>query len=233
MVSRAIIIGIAGIAAASAMIAAPQGSSSVVGVISSTQPITINGSEMSPSVAPSWPLAPQDEIATSAPAMLQTSDRNVLTFDALSKARISAAGNGLAYIYIRQGGVRFNAATGPVYVCIGDHLFAPAKSAQGLLRIDQSGKVVSHLDRGVYIEQGVRACAQDVAPDFLSGLPQAAGGSIGPPAGGGLTTSSKIATGVAVASAVAAGMASLFASSPCASPNGCNFNPASLSPSQP
>jgi hypothetical protein len=231
MVWRTIIVGIA---AASAMIAAPQGSSSVVGAISSTQPITINGAEMSPSVAPSWPLASRDEIATSAPAMLQTTDRNVVTFDALSKARISAAGNGLAYIYMRQGGVRFNAVTGPVYVCIGDHLFVPAKSAQGILRIDQSGKVVSQLDRGVYIEQGARACTQDVAPDFLSGLPQAAGGNIGPPAGGGLTTTSnRINTGVAVAAAVAAGIASLFASSPCGSANGCNFNPASISPSQP
>ena len=230
MISRVTILMVA---VASAMIAAPQSSSPVIGTISSTQPITINGSEMLPSASPSWPLAARDEITTSAPAMLRTQDRNVLTFDALSKARIGTGGNGSAYIYMRQGGLRFDAATGPVYICIGDRLFVPAKSAQGTLRINPSGMVVSQLDRGGFAEPGTRVCTQDAAGDFLSGLPKAAGGSIGPIPGGGLTTSAKISDGIAIAAAVAAGTASLFSSSQCASSNGCNFNPAPISPSQP
>src|SRR5579863_10767816 len=196
MLSRAAILALA---AASSTIAAPQGSSSVVGTISSSAPITINGSEMSPAAAPSWPLAPKDEIANSAPALLQTADRDVLLVDINSKIRISAAGNGAAYIYIRQGGVHFDAKTGPIYVCIADHLYVPAKSAVGTLRLDSSGSVAVNLERGAFSEQGARACGQDIGPDFLSGLPKAAGGTLGPPAGGGLSTSDKIAIGVATA----------------------------------
>lgn len=227
MVSR---VAILGVAVVFATITALQGSSAVLGTISSTEPIDINGSEMSPSAAPTWPLAAHDEITTSAPAMLQTTDRDVLTLDAHSKARIDAAGNGLAYIYVRQGGVRFNARTGPVYICIGDRLFVPAKSAQGRLRLDPSGSVVRLLESGVFAEPGARACGPDVSADFLNGLPRAAGGTIGPAPGGGLTTSTRIVSGVA---AVLAGTAFLFSPSPCASANGCNFNPASISPSQP
>jgi len=221
------------IALASAGIAAPQDSSAVVGTITSTQPITINGSEMSPSASPSWPLAARDEITTSAPAMLQTQDRNAVTFDALTKARIGTGGNGTAYIYMRQGGLHFDASTGPVYVCIGDRLYVPTKSAQGTLRIDPSGMVVSRLERGSLAESGTRACTQDVGPDFLSGLPRAAGGSIGPTPTGGLTTGAKVRIGVSIAAAALAGTAFLFSSSPCASTSGCNFNPAPISPSQP
>jgi len=201
----------------------------VIGTISSTAPITINGSEMSPAAAPSWPLAPKDEIANSAPALLQTADRDVLLVDINSKIRISAAGNGAAYIYIRQGGVHFDAKTGPIYVCIADHLYVPAKSAVGTLRLDSSGSVAVNLERGAFSEQGARACGQDIGPDFLSGLPKAAGGTLGPPAGGGLSTSDKIAIGVATA----VGASGLFWLFPCGSSNGCNFNPPSISPIQP
>jgi hypothetical protein len=224
-------VSILAVAVAFASMAAPQDtSSSVVGTISSTQPITINGSEMSPSVAPVWPLAARDEITTSAPALLRTVDRNTITFDALSKARIGAAGNGLTYIYVRQGGLHFNTTTGPVFICVGDRLFVPAKSAQGILRIDQGGTVVSNLESGVFAEQGTRACQQDVPPDFLSGLPRAAGGTIGPPAQPGLNRTTTAITAAAAAAVVAT---AFFSSAPCASPNGCNFNPPSISPSQP
>ena len=152
----------------------------IVGTISSTVPVTINGSEMSPAAAPSWPLASKDEISTSAPALLQTADRDVLLLDPNSKVRISAAGNGVAYIYIRLGGAHFDAKTSPIYVCIADHLYVPAKSAVGTLRLDASGSVVANLERGAFAEQGARACGQDIAPDFLSGLPKAAGGTFGP-----------------------------------------------------
>lgn len=202
----------------------------VVGTISSTAPVTINGSEMLPSAAPSWPLASRDEIGTSATARLQTADRDVLLLDTNSKVRISAAGNGDAYLYIRQGGAHFDAKTGPIYVCIADHLYVPAKSAAGTLRLDASGSVVANLERGSFAEQGARACGQDIGPDFLSGLPRAAGGTLGPPAGGGLSTNDKIAIGAFTA---AAASAPFWLSSSCGSSHGCNFNPPSISPSQP
>jgi hypothetical protein len=229
MISR---VAVLAAAVASAMIAAPQSSSSVVGTISSTDPITINGSATSPSAAPSWPLAAKDEIATTAPALLQTTDRNAVRFDADSKARISSAANGSAYLYVRQGGIHFDARTGPLYICMADRMYIPAKSAQGVLRIDQSGTVVVNLESGTFVEQGTRMCGPDVPPDFLTGLPQAAGGSIGPPpaAGGGINKRNLAIAAAAVAASIGA---SHFASlSSCATPGGCNFNPASISPSQ-
>jgi hypothetical protein len=229
MFARMVVIGIV---AAAALMGGSAIGPAVVGTISSSAPITINGSEMSPSAAPSWPLVAKDEITNSAPALLQTAGHDLITLDANSKARISKAGNGFEYIYVRQGGLQFDTRTGPMYVCIAGHLYVPAKSARGSLRLDSSGAVDSRLERGVFAEQGARVCGPDVAVDFLDGLPKAAGGSIGP-APGGLSTGAKVGIGLGIASGAAAGSASLFSSSPCASPNGCNFNPASISPSQP
>jgi hypothetical protein len=196
----------------------------VVGTISSSAPININGSDMSPSLAPFWPLASKDEIANSAPALLQTAGRDLITLDANSKARIDEAG-GFEYLYIRQGGLGFDARTGPIYVCIGGHLYVPSKSARGSLRLDTSGAVDSRLERGVFAEQGTRACGPDFSGDFLSGLPKAAGGSVGAQPGG-LSTGAKIGIGAA---AIAGSLGFLVSSAPCGSPNGCNFNPTSIS----
>jgi hypothetical protein len=225
MLARAAVIGIV---AASGLMGVP----GVVGTISSSAPITINGSEMSPTASPSWPLAAKDEIANSAPALLQTASHDLITLDANSRTRISDAANGAGYIYVRQGGLQFDSRTGPIYVCIADRLYVPAKSAKGSLRLDASGAVDSRLERGVYAEQGTRACGQDVPADFLGGLPKAAGGSIGP-APAGTSTSTKVIIGTALAAAALTGTAFLYSSPPCALASGCNFNPASISPSQP
>jgi hypothetical protein len=214
----------------SMLMAVPPVPPRAVGTISSSAPITINGSEMSPTLAPFWPLAAKDEIATSASALLQTAGRNLLTLDANSKARIDAAGNGLEYIYIRQGGLHFDARTGPIYVCIGDHLYVPAKSARGTLRFNASGAVDSSLELGVLLEQGTRVCGQDASVDFLSGLPKAAGGTIGA-APGGLSTRTR--TAITVGAALAALLPAFFSSTPCGLSSGCNFNPPAISPSQP
>jgi hypothetical protein len=218
--------------AVSALLARTDPSPSVVGTVSSSAPITINGTEMSPSLAPSWPLAPKDEITNSAPALLQTAGRDSLTLDANSKVRVDATGKGSDYIYVRQGGLRFDAGTSPVYVCIAGHLYVPAKSSRGSLRLNPSGSVDISLERGVFSEQGTRQCGPDFSSDFLSGLPKAAGGTAGA-APGGVSTSTKIIIGATVASAAVAATAFLYSSAPCASPNGCNFNPAPISLNQP
>jgi hypothetical protein len=215
--------------AVSALLARTDPSPSVIGTISSSAPITINGTEMSPSLAPSWPLAPKDEITNSAPALLQTAGHDSLTLDANSKVRIDATGNGSDYIYVREGGLRFDAGAGPIYVCIAGHLYVPSKSSKGSLRLNPSGSVDSSLESGVFSEQGTRQCGPDFSGDFLKGLPKAAGGAVGA-APGGLSTGAKITIGAAAA---VSGLAFLFSSAPCALPNGCNFNPAAISPSQP
>ena len=195
---------------------------------------------MSPSAAPSWPVVRKDEIITSAPARLQTQSRDVFTLDPHSKVRISTTDSGRPYLYVRQGGVQFNAASGPVYICIAGHLFVPAKSAQGIVSLDPAGGVVRSLASGAFAEQGTRACAADVPLNFLSGLPAAAGGAIGGAAGAGavgLSTSAVIATAAGTAAAGAAVGTSAFVSgssvSTCTTPSGCNFNPVTISPSQP
>jgi hypothetical protein len=102
--------------------------------------------------------------------------------------------------------------------------------------LNASGAVDSRLERAVFAEQGARACGPDVSADFLSGLPKAAGGSIGG-APGGISTDAKITIGMAIgagAATVGAPLATSSSFSPaCTSQNGCNFNPTSISPSQP
>jgi predicted amidohydrolase len=192
---------------------------------------------MLPSAAPSWPVAAKDEIDTSSAALFQTPARDAFTLDAHSKARISAIENGRPYIYVRQGGVQFNARSGSVYVCIADRLYVPAKSAQGSLRLDATGSVVRHLDAGAFADQATRTCGAEVPVNFLSGLPAAAGGSIGAAAAGVSTSAVIVATAASVAGVAAAGVSSAFAASaasaPCSGSSGCNFNPVSISPSQP
>src|ERR1017187_624505 len=82
---------------------------SMVGTISSSEPIMINGSGMSPSASPSWPVAGKDEISVSAAAVFRSKGKDILTFDPHSRAKIDSAQNGRAYVYIREGGVYFNA----------------------------------------------------------------------------------------------------------------------------
>lgn len=208
------------------------GPAAVVGTISSTAPVTINGSEMSPTVSPSWPLVAKDEIATTAAALLQTSNRDRLILDANTRARIGTAGGALQYIYIRQGGLQFDTQAGPVYICMAGHLYVPAKSSKGILRLQTNNSVGASLDSGAFTQQGTRSCPPDASTDFLAGLPPgAAGGAIG--GAGGISTAGKIAVGVSVAAGAGAAAAGFLSSSnsppPCTS---CAIPPA-ISPSVP
>ena len=221
----------------------PQVTSPVIGTISSSEPITINGSQMLPSVAPSWPLTTKDEITTTAPALLQTTNRDSLTLDGKTRVRVTKATNGFSYVYVRQGGLHFDTKGGTVYVCIGNHLYVPAKAARGSVRLDPSKSVATSLEDGAFIEKGTRSCGPDVTGAFLAGLPTAAGGTgaaggaIGGASGGGLSTGAIAAIGAGAAAAAAAGAAAAFAgsssSNPCTTAAGCNFNPPPISPSSP
>lgn len=194
-------------------------------------PVTINGSEMSPTVSPSWPLVAKDEISTTGAALLQTSSRDRLVLDANTHVRIGDAGAGSQYLYVREGGLQFDAQAGLVYVCMAGHLYVPAKSSKGSLRLQANNSVASSLDSGSFTEKGTRSCSPDASPDFLSGLPPgAAGGAIG--GAGGPSTAARISTlGVAVAAAAGAATAGFLGSSAPAC-NSCAIPP-SVSPSVP
>lgn len=209
----------------------------VIGTIASKGPVTIDGADMSPSAAATWPIAAQDEISNSATAMLRTPTQDVLTFEANSKARIATVETGRPYIYLRQGAVHFNAKAGLVYVCAAGRLFVPGKSAEGSVAIAPSGAVISRLERGAFTEQGVRACVPAVPPSFLSGLPAVAGATLSGTASAAAGSRASIgaataATIVGTGAVAAATLSSLFAST-CSSPAGCNANPDSISPTQP
>lgn len=217
-----------------ALFAAP--ASPAIGTISSAMPVTINGSEMLPAAAPSWPLADKDEIVTAGPALLQTVNRDTLTLDENTKARVSTTGKGAEYLYVREGGLHFDASQGPVFLCMAGRLYVPKTSAKGALRLNPGSAVSASLEQGSFTEQGARSCGPDFSDAFLSGLPSAAGGTVGG-AGGGLRTVGAIAAGTAVAlgttAAAAAGLFGSNAPTACSSASGCNFNPPPISPSTP
>jgi len=207
----------------------------VIGTISSPAPITIDGHDLTPTAAPTWPLVSNDEISVSAQALVRTGGRDMLTFDHLTKFRISSAAKNRPYIYVRQGGLVFHAVGGPIYVCIGDRLYVPARDSEGVLRLEGNGAVTHQLTRGTFREEGLRPCSLAFAASFLGSLPVAAGGTVGAQTSTALGTAGIIA-GTA-APAASAGTAAAFAtSSPsaaaCSTPGGCNFNPVSISPSQ-
>jgi len=204
-------------------------------------PILINGSEMLPAVSPSWPLVTKDEVVTEAPALLRTANRDDITFDGNTRARIVNAGRGFDYIFVRQGGLQFDAAQGPVFVCIGGRLYVPNRSAKGVLRLDPSNGVATSLEKGTFAEQGGRTCGPEFSAGFLSVLPNAANGppgAAGGGIGGGVSTRSTvgIATTAGAIAAAGAGAFGLFNSSApnaCTSSSGCNFNPPPISSSSP
>lgn len=233
MISRLTTLGLA---AASVVLAGP-GAAPVIGTISSSMPIAINGTEMLPTAAPSWPLVDKDEVSTEGPALLHTVNRDDVTFGAQTRARISTTGNGFEYIYVREGGLQFDASQGPVFVCIGGRLYVPNKSAKGTLRLNQSQNVAASLEKGTFAEQGARPCGADFSASYLTGLPKAAGGAAGGGIGG-TNAGNNVAIGVAAGAVVGAGLGALGmfnSSSPnsCTSSSGCNFNPPPISPSSP
>jgi len=239
--------------AAAAGAAAP---AAVFGTIASKAPITIGGAEMSPTAAPSWPLTAEDEFSNSAPAMLRTATHDVFTFDSESRARVGTVESGRPYLYLRQGGVHFNAKEGLLYICMAGHLFVPEKAAEGSLTLDAAGKIVLRVEHGQFAEQGARSCMATAPPNFLSTLPAVAGGALAGVAGasaagagaaagaagavagagaaaggiGAATLATVVGTGVAAA---AGASSAASATSTCSSQAGCNFNPSSISPSTP
>ena len=200
-----------------------------IGAISSGKPFTIDGASMSPTGASSYPVVPRDEIATQAPALFTTSDRNVVTFDADTKAKLNTVEANQTYIFLRQGGLAFDAKYSRLYICAGGSLFVLETLAKGAVRLAPNGTVSQSLTAGVFAEQGKRSCTDAGIGGFLSGVPGAAGAAIAPaPGGGGLSagTLAKIAIGVGVGAALGISAFTSTSFPP-------NANPLPPSPSQP
>jgi len=224
--------------------------SAVLGTIGSTSAVVIDGTAMSPTGSSAWPVVATDEIATQAPALLTTADHNLVTFDPESRFRLNAIATTPAgaekqtYIFVRQGGLAFDARSSRMLICIGNRLFVPETLAKGTLRLDKNGSVLQHLDSGVFAEQGARSCSDSGPGVFLTGVPGPAGGNAGAaggtagaaPAGGITVTNTRAVIGAAAASLVGVGVAAAtgaFTSSSSCATVGCNANPPALSTIQP
>jgi hypothetical protein len=215
--------------------AAPQ--SAIVGSVSSTRPIGIGDVAMTPTGSASWPVVEGDEIATDAAALFTTTDREVVTLDGKSNFKLGRAGAGETYIFVRKGGLTFDAKSGRTMVCAGGHLFVPQARARGVLRLDSGGSVSEQLDSGAFTENGVRACDETGPMATHSPLPGPAGAVIpAAPSHAGVnlaTAAAIIAGGAGVAAGVTLYRGSGSSASNSCADTGCNTNPAPVSVIQP
>ena len=221
----------------------------VLGTIGSTSAVVIDGTAMSSTGSSAWPVVAGDEIATQAPALLTTADHNLATFDAESRFRLNAvattpAAEKQTYIFVRQGGLAFDARSSRLLICIGNRLFVPETLAKGTLRLDKNGSVLQHIDSGVFAEQGARSCNEDGPGTFLTGTPGPAGGNAGVaggnagavPAGGVTVTNTRATVAAVAATLVGVGLAvatGAFTSASSCATVGCNANPPPVSTIQP
>jgi hypothetical protein len=228
------------IAALTALLCAAGPPPEVVGTVASARPVAIDNVPMSPTGSASWPVVEGDEIATEAPTLFTTADRDVVTFDANSNVKVSRVPTKEAYVFVRKGGLAFDAKSTRLMICIGGRLFVPQPQAKGALRLEANGTVFEHLDGGAFAEDGKRSCGETGPALLQGGLAGAAGAVI--PAAGAHAAGAAVATVATVATATAgtaavAGTAfatgqSSAVSSPCAT-GGCNANPAPVSTVQP
>lgn len=214
----------------------------IAGSVTSSGSVILDGVEMQPTAAASWPVVQGDEIdAASAPALFTAADGDLVTFERDSKMRVKTIENGQPYIYVQQGGVLFETKTPHLNICIANHLFVPSAGAKGVLRWEKSGLVSRNISTGQLLEQGERACDDQVAAPLAN---QSAGGTATGGAAGGTATAptaapggvstriSVVAAAVGAASAALGGAIGAFTSS-CTTAGGCNHNPPSVSPSNP
>lgn len=200
----------------------------IVGGITSTAPIAIDGTSMAP--APSWPLVDRDVVqTTSAPGKVITSDQNSVTLLPDTAVRVRKLPPRETWFFVRQGGVTLDTKNSDVRVCIANRVFQPAGPAKGSIQFDKAGAVTRTVTSGSIAELQANACGEEIAGGMT--------GSGNPVAGGTATAPSPTANRVTEAAALT-GLIGLFftGGSPpinCSVPGACNFNPAPVSPSGP
>jgi hypothetical protein len=202
-----------------ALSASAQQKPAIVGGVSSTASIEIDGTAMEP--APSWPLVDGDVIrTTSAPGLILTPDQSAITIMAGTTIRVRALAAGQTWVFVREGGLSIDPKNRNVLVCAANRLFQPSGPAKGSIQLEKSGAVAQ---TGSLVELKGNSCNE----------------TSGPVAGGTATASTandKRALAAAIAAALVAAIPAGFAAAsgpPCASSAGCNFNPPPVSASGP
>jgi hypothetical protein len=225
-----------------ALTASAQQTPQVVGGVSSTAAVEIDGTPMA--AAPSWPLVDRDLVrTTSAPGLILTTDQNAITLMRETAVRVRAIQPNQTWIFVHEGGLSVKTKNNRVLICIANRLFQPSESASGTLNLEKSGAVTRTVANGLLTELPVKACGDELAAGMV---PLPAGAVAGGTAGtatatasaAGAATAAGVATTVAsavvsVGLATAVGIVSSAGSNSCASSSGCNFNPPPVTPSSP
>lgn len=210
----------------------------ILGGVSSTARIEIDGTSMAP--APSWPIVDHDLIqTTSAPGLILTPDQNAVTLLPGTTARVRRIQAQQTWIFVRRGGVNVSTKNYGVRICIANRLFQPSAATTGTLKVDGSGRLTYMVRSGQIAELPVSACGEELVAGMIAapaatvagGTATATAGAAAAAAGG---VSTAVATTAVIAPAVglAASAGSVFSASSCASA-GCNFNPVPVTPVAP
>ena len=180
----------------------------VVGTISSTAPILIDGVSMDGRAASSWPLAGQDQVAsTTAAALLVTHDQNLVILDPFTEVRVSAAGRE-TYLYLRKGGLDFETRQTRLFICAAGYLFVPEPLSKGYVRLADSQVpeatflVDYQVTAGAFMEVGDRGCDEQGLAWLLTSAGPGVAGAVGGAAG---AVGAAAGTAAAGAGAAAAG----------------------------
>lgn len=203
----------------------------VIGGISSTAPVEIDGTSMAP--APSWPLVDRDLLqTTTAPGMILTPDQNSITLLPGTAVRIRTVPPRQTWLFVREGGLSFDTKNNNVMVCAANRVFQPATATKGSIQLDKSGLITRNVTSGSVAEIRVTACGEELAAGMTGQAGPVAGGTATPPTPPG---NRRAIAAAIVAFGTTAGL-SFFGGSPpvnCSAPGSCNFNPPPISPSGP
>jgi len=224
-----------------AIAASAQQAPEILGGISSTAPVEIDGTSMAP--APSWPVVDRDVIrTTSAPGLILTPDQNAITLMQATTVRVRAVVPHQTWVFVREGGLSVRTKNDGVLICMANRLFQSSASASGTLTLEKTGTITRSAQSGVIKELPVSACGEDLAAGMTASPPGAvAGGTASATTAtggtaahaGGIASAATIATAAGVSAGVATAIGVAGSTSPCTSSTGCNFNATSVTPSTP
>ncbi len=206
----------------------------IVGEISSTAPIEIDGTSMAP--APSWPLVDRDVIrTTSAPGLILTPDRNRLTLMPDTSVRIRTLPTRQTWIFLREGGLAVDTDNRSVMICVANRVFQPSAPAKGSLTLEKNGSVVSNVTSGSLTELRVSACNDQLAAGMTGPANPVAGGTATAPSAAGSRAAIGAAAGGLTTSIILALIGDSGTPNNCTSSSSaaCNYNPPPVSASGP
>lgn len=204
------LIAIFGLASA-AMIAAPVGSSPVLGLVSSRASFALSRVETRPEAGP-LPVVDGDEITAGlAPVLFRLSGPNRVVLGGSSHAQIRPIRDSGRYFYLSKGSIQFDAMKEPIAICAVGKLYVPTVPASGEVVILDNKRVEVHMTSGVMERNGQDACNAKGAPAFLLqgavGATAGVAGAVGAAGAGAAGAAGAGAAGAAAAGAAGAGVA--------------------------